>query len=370
MNFTMLDTNPHIAPLLVRLYDRHKLYGLAQRPDDGARTELAAVMVDLLNIKLSPRETELITDVLVGLMRQAEVELRRALAERLAAMDGVPLRMVLHLANDEISVADPVLKHSPVLHDMDLIYIIKSNGAAHWRSIAQREQMSALIVNLLADTRDLDTAIHLTKNTSVSLTDHAVEIFADMARDSEKLAKPLLHRSEISPATARALYQFMGGELKSYINTHFDSAAEVVSAVDELVLELMVSEEREYFPTRQMIHTAEVLRQKRLLSVTHMMDNLRHGMIASFISQFSTFHGLPPEKIHHALREKNGKAFAHICKALDITKADFMSIFLLTYKMRSHGERIVNQADLSGALIHFDKADPRACRDLIKGWRQ
>src|SRR6056297_122186 len=124
-------------------------------------------------------------DVMISLMRQAEIDLREALAERLAVLDNVPLRLVLQLSNDEIDVARPVLKQSPVLSDMDLIYIMKSKGPEYWQAIAQREHMSNQIMNLLSDTRDVETGIALVENEKITLTEHTLNVLSEVAQNSD-----------------------------------------------------------------------------------------------------------------------------------------------------------------------------------------
>src|SRR5262245_34641947 len=129
MDLSFLDKSSGVTPILVRLYDSHKLYGLAKDKKPMARAELTSAVSDLLDMDLSPRESELIADVLIALMRQAEKDLRLALAERLSVSDKAPLRLILQISNDDIDIAAPVLRNSNVLGDLDLIYIIKSKSA-------------------------------------------------------------------------------------------------------------------------------------------------------------------------------------------------------------------------------------------------
>ena len=128
MDLSFLDKSSDVTPLLVRLYDSHKLYGLAKDKKPLARAELMSIISDLLGMNLSPRESELIADVLIALMRQAEKDLRQALAERLSMLEKAPLRLILQISHDEIEIAAPVLRNSAVLGELDLIYIIKSKG--------------------------------------------------------------------------------------------------------------------------------------------------------------------------------------------------------------------------------------------------
>lgn len=366
----MLENAPEVAPLLVRLYDTHNLYALAQDKDPQARGELTSVMVDLMQLDLNPSEKELITDVLMALMRQAEKDLRAALAERLAAKESVPLRIVLHLASDEIAVADSVLRNSPVLQDMDLVYLVKSKGKEHWRSIARRENLGDKVVDSLAETRDLATAVILTENKNQHLTDNAVKIFANMARSSDKLARPLLMREELPAAVAGRLYEYVGQELKDYIvRTFGENAASAAVSLNDVVLEFRGAAESKYVPSEDMRSAADQLMKKGILNAGMMLDTLRRGQIASFISMFATYCGLTPETAEHILRQENGQGLAIACRATGLVKSDFLNIYLLTNRVRSGG-KIVNQSELAAALHYFDKVTTAQARKILAQSKQ
>ena len=176
MNLNKFDNSPHVAPLLVKLYDSHKLYALAKQDMPAARTELSHAVVSLFEADINGKEQELLADILIALMRRAETELRGVLSEKLATLDNIPLRLVLHLANDEITVASPMLEKSTVLSDLDIIYIIKSLGAAYWQAIAKRSRLSNEAIDMLVDSGDFGTAVILSQNERIRLTKYALGI--------------------------------------------------------------------------------------------------------------------------------------------------------------------------------------------------
>jgi len=126
VSLTLLNQVPEAHNLLVSLYDKHKIYTMSGDHQPDASSELANIMSEVLDIDLGPSEKEIITDVLMSLVAQAEKNLRKAIAHKLSVLDSAPLRLILNLANDEIDIATPVLRHSPVLNDTDLLYIINS----------------------------------------------------------------------------------------------------------------------------------------------------------------------------------------------------------------------------------------------------
>ncbi len=372
MDLSFLDKSSNVTPLLVKLYDSQQLDNLAKDEKPIARAELTSAVSELLDMDLSPREGELIADVLIGLMRQAELDLREALAEKLSLVENVPLRLVLQLTNDEIDVAGPMLSRSPVLGDLDLIYTIKSKGPAYWQAIAKREEMSNQVINLLTDTRDLDTAITLAKNEQITLTEHAVVVMSDMAQKSDDLAMPLLRRDEVTSDVAKKLFNFVGEQVKAYITEEYGvQAGSIADSVDEVIVELVEANRAvsEFAPTENMLKAADRYKEKGLLTSKLMLGTLRRGQIQAFVAQFAKFSGLNAETTLEIMSQSSGQGLAVACKAYELSKEDFVSIFLLTNRIRNSG-RMVDLNDLSKAINYFTKIKSNVARGIIENSSQ
>lgn len=365
LTLSLLQKSPEAGHLLVQLHDKHMMYGLSKERRPEARAELASIMAELLDITLSPAESEMITDVLMSLMRQAENDLKRAVSERLAAMEVAPLRLIVHLANDSISVAAPVLKRSRVLDDTDLSYIVQSQSEDHWRAIAQRAQISDDLIDLLADTKDLETAIGLSENKNIRLTHHAMGVFLEMSETSEKLAKPLVMREELPRSLALKLYEFVSEELKVEIDSKFSATEsyQFSEAMDDIVFEIATEDEEKYTPTEKMILAAEYLMRHDMLTTGGMIDNLRRGQVANFTAMFSVYCGLPIDVVKNLLVQKSAQGLAIACKATGILKPDFINMYLLTSKLR--GDKIINHDRLDLALKYFDKIREPVAKHIL-----
>ena len=148
MNLNIGGRAGHNAQIMAQFGDLDQLYDLARETSSESREALACAVSSVLDKELTARESELVADVLIALLKQAAKDVRHAMAERLAIMDDVPLRLVLHLANDEIDIAKPILNKSSVLGDFDLLYIIKSKPAEYWREIAMREYLSGQVMSV------------------------------------------------------------------------------------------------------------------------------------------------------------------------------------------------------------------------------
>ncbi len=370
MHLNMAGSTTNSVPLGIRIKDAEKLYNLARENSPNARAELSATISSILEGDVSLREGELIADVLIKLMRQAEVDLRQAVAEQISVLDNVPLRLVLQLANDEIEVAKPILKDSPVLGEFDLMYIIKSKTAEYWQVIAERANLSEQVVNVLADTKDLDTALKLVENKNIKLGEHALVALSDIAQGSEVLAPPLLRRPEVTSDIAASLYEYVGAGIKKFISDNYDVDAAVSKVVDKAVKELSTpvtppAMPKEFIPDDYMIEAAKTFKEKGMLNITLMLSTLRRGHMRSFVAQFSVYTGLSVKTIGQILLQMNGQGLAVLSRAHNIDKQDYISIFMLTGKIWNHG-CIVGVRDIKAAMDYYNKITPEMAIKILK----
>ncbi len=363
--FNLLDKSPEAAKMLVSLHDKQKLYALSKTHQPDARNELADIMADILSVDFNIMEVEFVTDVLLNLINKAEKDLKSAIAERIATHEKLPLRMALNFANDEIDIANPILRFSQVLNDTDLIYIIKSQTPKHWKAIAQREIISPIIIDILADTNDLDTAIMLAQNKSIVLTDYSMMIFSEKSGESKELANSLIDRSELTEVLASKIYKLVGEELKLKIKNKYplSDVKKVEDVIDSIVFEFVEKEEVKQEPTGDMIVAAEMMLAKGTLTPHIMVQNLKRGQTQNFIAMFSVYCGLPPETILKMITQRSGQGLAVACKALKIMKSDFITIYLLTSRLR--GEEFIKHTELKLSLTYYDKIDHRDAQKIL-----
>lgn len=354
------------------LGDTQKLYNLARDKGSAARIELSRTIGHILETDVSPRESELIADVLIQLIQQAESDLRQAVSEQVSVLNNVPLRLVLQLANDDIEIATPVLKKSAVLGDLDLMYIIKAKTSEYWQAIATRENISDALIDVLADTDDLDTALVLVDNMNITLTDHALTALSDIAQSSEALALPLLRRDDVASDVAARLYQYVGQEIKSFISQNYDLDVQdsISEAVDRSVAEFTAPvTPKNFMPDGYMINAAQKFKEQGVLNVKLMVSTLRRGHMRSFVAQFSVYIDVPAETIGHILSQTHGQGLAIAAKAFGIDRQDFLSIFMLTSKIWNHG-RLVDPHDIKSAIEYYNRATPEMALDIMKGAAQ
>ena len=111
--------------------------GDPRRRAKAARRIAELFLVGAANFR--PDHVNLFDDVLIGLVPHTELDARAELAERLSALANAPRGLVGQLAReDELSVAAPLLRRSPVIDDRLLIEIARIKGQGHLLAMAER----------------------------------------------------------------------------------------------------------------------------------------------------------------------------------------------------------------------------------------
>ena len=122
-----------------------KLFDMARDRSPAGRRALADKVGHFYfaGHNLSKRERDLVIDIIRQVIRDAEMDVRLGLAERLAVHDQAPHDLIVTLANDQIEIAEPILLRSDVLQDADLIDIIRRHAEAYQVAVAKRPAVSA-----------------------------------------------------------------------------------------------------------------------------------------------------------------------------------------------------------------------------------
>lgn len=193
---------------------------LAQDPDIGVRCLLARKIVGTgLGDDQRSQLWRMGFTILETLMRDKAIRVRRALAEAIKHMFAAPHDVVAGLATDsDARVAVPVLRHSPVLTDDDLVGIVES-GSPDWahQAIAARETVSERVSSALVNAGATPTVTRLLKNGQAEIGEPALEKIVDRAPTVEAWHEPLVRRPSLPARLAQKIAGFVSGQLKTIL---------------------------------------------------------------------------------------------------------------------------------------------------------
>ena len=93
---------------------------------------------------------DLFDGVLIDLVPHTELAARADLAERLSLLANAPRALVGQLAReDEIAIAGPVLRRSPVIDEQALIEIARMKGQGHLLAMSERPTLSCDLTDVI-----------------------------------------------------------------------------------------------------------------------------------------------------------------------------------------------------------------------------
>ena len=148
----------------------------------------------------------LFDDVFGRLINEIETKARAELSNRLAPVSNAPMQVVRRLAkDDDISVAGPILQHSPRLAEGDLVHIAKIKSQAHLLAISGRNNIGEPVTNVLVRRGGREVVRGVADNRSARLSDDGFTELIKRAEKDEALAKKMAVRPDIPAQKLREL---------------------------------------------------------------------------------------------------------------------------------------------------------------------
>ncbi|HLN22934.1 MAG TPA: DUF2336 domain-containing protein [Patescibacteria group bacterium] len=213
---------------------------LAADTDPSVRGDLAQKIARLapgLSADDQDRLRRMTYEALLLLARDQITRVRQILAEALKDVANAPPELVRQLAHDsELAVAGPILEHSPVLTDEDLMEIIQSCPAAGGLSaISRRSSIRPNLADAIARTDDSEAIAVLLANPSAQIREETLDMLLDRAPSHEVWHGPLVARPQLSARAATRLARFVAESLLRVLETRADLDPSTKAAVAAVV---------------------------------------------------------------------------------------------------------------------------------------
>jgi uncharacterized protein (DUF2336 family) len=341
-----------------------------------SRRMLTATIGDLFTKQdkvLTERERALMSDILRKLIHDCEMAVRRDLAERLAKAPNPPHDLIVALANDDIEVAEPILMSSEVLRDTELIRVIRLRTQQHQLAIAMRRSLSEHVSDALVETGNVDVIKTLLENADAQISEATMEYLAEESRRVDTYQEPLLNRGDLKQELAERMYHWVSAALRSHILENFDIEPSRLDDQLEDVAQAIARDPEQHQAepdeTRPATVLARRLVEKRKVTPDFLIQVLRQGEIRLFEALFGQMSGLKAPRLQGVLYDSGGEGLAIACRAMEMPKPTFATIFLLSRRGRP-GTQFIDPRELSRALLIFDKMNPNAAVEVMKSWRR
>jgi uncharacterized protein (DUF2336 family) len=337
------------APALSLAMSSESLLDLAKSRQPADRERLLLAIADLcgaphasLAMKSAPIQA-LLSSIFMSLVVEAERDIRHRLSQKLASADWAPNALVNVLALDDIEIARPIIAHSPVLKDVDLIRLLVEATIEHQIEVARRPQLSQTVVSAILEQGEPAVLTALAGNHTAELTSADMEELVEAARQIAALRTPLSQHPKLTGQLAKRLYLWVGLALRQGLADRFRLDVSILdkalaASINEAHTSLAPAEsqprtaregEREVMELR----LVDKLSAAGQLRPGYLIRALREGRLGLFAAALARLGRFDANHIQATLDSNRPELLALACAAVGIDRSVFPDILEMTRRL-------------------------------------
>ena len=319
---------------------------------------------------LTDRERALMSEILRQLIHEVELSVCQDVAERLSERDDAPRERVLALANDYIEVAHLLLLNNSVLHDVDLIEIIKHRTQAHQLAVSMRKDVSEDVSDALVETGDTGVITRLLENEDAAITSASMEYIVAESKRVDPFQNPLINRKDLPPDMARKMYWWVSVAVRQQIVDNFSiDPATIDDSIVGVVKDRIEATEDQAKKTSAAERVTEEMAAHNKLTEEFLLNALRDGEIPLFQSGLAQTLGIHVKLMRRLIYEPGGEGLAMGCKAVGFSTETFAKIFHLT-REATGANGPFDTREFERLADFYDCLKPDHAEKVVSRWRR
>lgn len=330
-----------------------KLVELARTTDSNQRRELLREVTDFFfetSGARNDRESALFDDVLKLVAAEMQDSVLVELAERFADADDAPIGLMRDLANHAFEVAAPVLRRSKALDEQTLVHIVNYKSQQHIKAVAQREEVSEALSDVIVEFGDDHALDALLRNEGAAVSRTSMEAAVDRARRNALLHEGVVTRRDLPLDLLNEMYFVVETRLREQIMQRNAS-------VDPATLDAALAKARERLKRTVGDLSAEAknamtfIQSKKAageLNARMLVSLYREAKQAHFLYGLAEITNVDQETIAGMLERQDVDALAMLCRAAQIERPLFVTLAVLT----CGGEDAMNRAEEFGRMYN------------------
>lgn len=342
------------------------------------RRQLAKRLADVICIpesQLAPQERHMAGDVLVELLREADIELRESVAKRLVMLNEAPRTILVILAKDEISVARHVLENSRSLTDSDLIQIARKVSKEHRLVMAQRRKISDAVVDVLVEFLEEEVVEKVLQNKGANFSETALQRILRMSRNHHRYVELLQPRDELRPSHGLTMFWWAGPEMRRKILKRFSIARTVLQDSCADLYPKAAASGWSDAAVRKALQFIERRQRNRAAMDRSQFEGLeaalesaeQNGLTRETTQEISYMAGIKPATGAQILTDPSGEAIAILCKAPGL-KREYLHKIWKALKRPSEDADGNMDMNLQRAISTYDELSTDKAQTVLRYW--
>ncbi len=233
---------------------------LARETSGDKRRELLRSMADLFIDReqdYTDRELVLFGEVIGDLLDQVDLEGRIELSRKIATTDRSTGDLHLRLAEDEISVAEPVLRDCTLFDDDTLADIATRQSQDHLYAISKRASLGTKVTDVLVDRGEKRVVHSVTRNLGAEFSEASFNKIVDRAAEDPELQSAVSYRADMPLSIAERALKVLPPEhrerLVALMAEDPGAVTELVGKADAAARQLKLAQSKRRLQTKGMI---------------------------------------------------------------------------------------------------------------------
>lgn len=303
---------------------------------------------------LSEEDRAAAAGALLMLLDDPSPLVRQAMAEVFARSLEAPGAIVQALSLDQPSVALPVLEHSPLLIDADLVDIIATGNCVTQCAIARRINLPASVCAAIAEVGSASAALELIENPNAELAPFSWDRIVERHGHLAAIRESMLVLEDLPAATRIALVAKLSDTLAQFVVARnwlsADRAGRIAGeALDRSTVNIAARSRGE-----DMRGLVRHLRATGQLTAGLILRALLSGNLELFDHALAELSGLPPARVSALLHDRGGASLQAL-----LTRAGFPPSTFAAF-------RVALEASQEGGFVDTPGGAARLRRRMVE----
>jgi uncharacterized protein (DUF2336 family) len=333
------------------------------------RIEMLTRITDLFvggAARYSDEQIGVFDDVMARLVSTIETKARAELARRLAPIANAPSNVIHMLAfDDDIEVAQPVLRQSERLSDSALVAGANTKSQRHLFAISQRRSLSEAVTDVLVERGERDVVHALAENGGARFSDKGFRVLVNRSAGDDELTTILGMRGDIPRPHFLVLLEKASSVVRARLAAE---NPEATSTIEDVVTEIasgIRDDLRNSSPDFVKAQAAvEWQNRLRRIGEAEIYQYARDRKFEETAIALSLMCDTPIDVVERALLDPGAEIVLILAKVAGLSATTTKAILLLRA-----ADRGMSAKDLDQVLASFHRLQPETARRVLSFFR-
>ncbi len=353
-----------VATPLIPGLDEIVRHGDPKRRAEATRRIIELFLMGAANFR--PDHVDLFDGVLIDLVPHAELAARADLAERLSVLANAPRALVGQLAReDEILIAGPLLRRSPVIDERALIEIARIKGQGHLLAMSERPTLSPDLTDIIVRRGDREAVRRAAGNAGALFSQAGYSALIKRANQDGVLTLTVGQRDDLSGPQLKDL---LAGSIDIIRRRLFEVVkpgrqAEIKQAMSEISgIPEPVESRRDFAPAQR---TILALRSAGELNEAALLGFAKAFKYEESIAALAAMSGVRIGTLDRLITGERYDPILIVGKVVGLEWATVRALILL----RLGRHRVPAPADIESARMNFARLMPSTAERVVNFWQ-